>query len=276
MESSFKNPFDPEYALTSLEKRALERGADGTGVGNLGKTTTQKKSNVIMRGVLSVTVVAAEDLPAVDLMGKADPFVVLTMKKSETKARTRVRFKFSITIIIHFFKLVFLQKKSIQPNSFRLGRLVILWTAGPLCMSHLNIRAVVRTNWYKWCVYWNLGTLFSLLSQVLNSNLNPVWNQTFDFVVEDVLHDMLIAEVWDHDTFGKVNFLYNFSLQNLCLAHLIDLLWFCQDKIGRVILTLTRVVVEGEFQDSFPLEGAKSGKLHLHLKWTPEIRFRDS
>ncbi|KAB1204648.1 Synaptotagmin-4 [Morella rubra] len=175
MESSFKNPFDPEYALTSLEKRALERGADGTGVGNLGKTTTQKKSNVIMRGVLSVTAVAAEDLPAVDLMGKADPFVVLTMKKSETKARTRV----------------------------------------------------------------------------LNSNLNPVWNQTFDFVVEDVLHDMLIAEVWDHDTFGK-------------------------DKIGRVILTLTRVVVEGEFQDSFPLEGAKSGKLHLHLKWTPEIRFRDS
>jgi Ca2+-dependent lipid-binding protein len=34
--------------------------------------------------------------------------------------------------------------------------------------------------------------------------LNPVWNQTFDFVVEDGLHDMLIIEVWDHDTFGKL------------------------------------------------------------------------
>lgn len=34
--------------------------------------------------------------------------------------------------------------------------------------------------------------------------MNPVWNQTFDFVVEDGLHDMLIVEVWDHDTFGKV------------------------------------------------------------------------
>lgn len=44
-----------------------------------------------------------------------------------------------------------------------------------------------------------------LCSQVVNDSLNPVWNQTFDFVVEDGLHDMLILEVWDHDTFGKVN-----------------------------------------------------------------------
>ncbi|KAG2700190.1 hypothetical protein I3760_07G220900 [Carya illinoinensis] len=175
MESIFKNPFDPERSLTYLEKKALKRGADETEVGDLGKTAAQKKSNVIVRGVLSVTVVAAEDLPIVDLMGKADPFVVLIMKKSETKAKTRV----------------------------------------------------------------------------LNNNLNPVWNQTFDFLVEDALHDMLIAEVWDHDTFGK-------------------------EKIGRVIMTLTRVILEGEFQDSFPLEGAKSGKLNLHLKWTPDNILRDS
>jgi len=43
-----------------------------------------------------------------------------------------------------------------------------------------------------------------LLHQVVNDSLNPVWNQTFDFVVEDGLHDMLVLEVWDHDTFGKV------------------------------------------------------------------------
>ena len=41
----------------------------------------------------------------------------------------------------------------------------------------------------------------------MNDSLNPVWNQTFDFVIEDGLHDMLILEVWDHDTFGKVNYL---------------------------------------------------------------------
>ena len=45
--------------------------------------------------------------------------------------------------------------------------------------------------------------------QVVNNSLNPVWNQTFDIVVEDGLHDMLIVEVWDHDTFGKVKYLHH-------------------------------------------------------------------
>lgn len=41
-------------------------------------------------------------------------------------------------------------------------------------------------------------------------------------------------------------------------------------------MTLTRVIIEGEFSDSFPLEGAKSGVLNLHLKWTPQPIYRDS
>lgn len=41
--------------------------------------------------------------------------------------------------------------------------------------------------------------------QVINNTLNPVWNQTFDFVIEDGLRDLLMCEVWDHDTFGKVH-----------------------------------------------------------------------
>ncbi|MED6205147.1 Synaptotagmin-5 [Stylosanthes scabra] len=87
--------------------------------------------------------------------------------------------------------------------------------------------------------------------EVVNDCLNPVWNQTFDFVVEDGLHDMLIVEVYDHDTFGK-------------------------DYVGRVILTLTRVILEGEYKERFQLEGAKSGYLNLHLKWMPQPIYRDS
>lgn len=34
--------------------------------------------------------------------------------------------------------------------------------------------------------------------------LNPEWNQTFDFMVEDALHDMLLVDVFDHDTFLEV------------------------------------------------------------------------
>jgi len=51
----------------------------------------------------------------------------------------------------------------------------------------------------------------------VNDSLNPVWNQTFDFVVEDGLHDMLILEVWDHDTFFLVIFIIFF--------------FFCQDGL---------------------------------------------
>ncbi|QCE16263.1 DNA-directed RNA polymerase II subunit RPB11 [Vigna unguiculata] len=123
VESAIKNPFDPDFSLTSLEKTLKSgEGEDEDPTGS------RKRSNVIVRGVLSVTVISAEDLPVVDLMGKADPFVVLSLRKTEKKLKTRV----------------------------------------------------------------------------VNESLNPVWNQTFDFVVEDGLHEMLILEVYDHDTFGKV------------------------------------------------------------------------
>uniref|UniRef100_A0A0D9X6G9 C2 domain-containing protein n=1 Tax=Leersia perrieri TaxID=77586 RepID=A0A0D9X6G9_9ORYZ len=159
------NPFADQIQLTSLEK-VLKTESNGFDV--------NQRKNVIMRGVLSVTVISAEDLPPMDVMGKADPFVVLYLKKGETKKKTRV----------------------------------------------------------------------------VTETLNPIWNQTFDFVVEDALHDLLMVEVWDHDTFGK-------------------------DYIGRCILTLTRVILEGEFQDTFVLQGAKSGKLNLHFKWTPQPIYRD-
>ncbi|GMJ07531.1 SYNAPTOTAGMIN HOMOLOG E, synaptotagmin 5, ARABIDOPSIS THALIANA SYNAPTOTAGMIN HOMOLOG E [Hibiscus trionum] len=174
MENGFTNPFTSNFSMTSLEK-VIKSGANGIDAIENEEAAINKKKEVIIRGVLAVTVISAEDLPIVDLMGKADPYVVLTLKKSEAKHKTRV----------------------------------------------------------------------------VNDSLNPVWNQTFDFVVEDGLHDMLILEVWDHDTFGK-------------------------DYMGRCILTLTRVILEGEYKDALQLEGAKSGKLNLHLKWLPQPIFRDS
>ncbi|KAI5355134.1 hypothetical protein L3X38_008029 [Prunus dulcis] len=174
IDGNIVNPFDHDFALTSLEK-ALKHESNETDSSELRKTAAQKKKEVFVRGVLSVTVISAEDLPVVDFMGKADPFVVLIMKKSETKAKTRV----------------------------------------------------------------------------VTNNLNPVWNQTFDFMVEDALHEMLMVEVWDHDTFGK-------------------------DRIGRVIMTLTRVLMEGEYQDCYALDIAKSGRIYLNLKWVAQHKVRDT
>ncbi|RZC50818.1 hypothetical protein C5167_019237 [Papaver somniferum] len=132
------NPFASKYSMTSLE-RALSSRVDGRMDLDTGKTGI-KRREVIVRGVLSVTVISAVDLPIADLMGLADPYVVLQMKKCQTRSKTRV----------------------------------------------------------------------------INNCLNPVWNQTFDFVVEDGLHDMLQMDIYDHDLFGK-------------------------DYMGRCILTLTRV-----------------------------------
>uniref|UniRef100_A0A0E0KVX6 Uncharacterized protein n=1 Tax=Oryza punctata TaxID=4537 RepID=A0A0E0KVX6_ORYPU len=174
MKEETPNPFRQQFSMTSLERTmtSMENGSGSTGFNRL---SSRKKKEIIMRGVLSVTVISGEDLPAMDMNGKSDPYVVLSLKKSKTKYKTRV----------------------------------------------------------------------------VNESLNPVWNQTFDFVVEDGLHDMLMLEVYDHDTFSR-------------------------DYMGRCILTLTKVLIEEDYKDSFKLEGAKSGKLNLHLKWSPQPIFRDS
>lgn len=56
------------------------------------------------------------------------------------------------------------------------------------------------------------------------------------------------------------------------LAFLVDLF---QEKIGRCIMTLTKAILEGEFRDSFSIDGTESGKLNLQLKWTPQTIVRD-
>ncbi|KAL0311755.1 UNVERIFIED_CONTAM: Synaptotagmin-4 [Sesamum radiatum] len=179
-ESIFSSSFDPDFRLTSLEKalKQVSEDAGGRDHSSTSSSTTPPpsytKKDIIFRGVLSVTIMSAENLPATDLMGKSDPFVVLTMRKSEQKCKTRV----------------------------------------------------------------------------LNDTLNPIWNQTFDFVVEDGLHELLIMEVYDHDTFGK-------------------------DKMGRCLLTLTRCILEGEFTESLDIQGTKSGKLNMHLKWTSQTIIKD-
>lgn len=90
MENEFSNPSaSQKFSMTSLEK-VLKSSTNGTEAVNIDRTATQRKKEVIVRGVLSVTVISAEDLPAMDVMGKADPFVVIRMKKGETKNKTRV------------------------------------------------------------------------------------------------------------------------------------------------------------------------------------------
>lgn len=88
MKNEISNPFDEDYSMTSLE-RTINNSQNGTPNGSSQGNKSRKKE-VITRGVLSVNVVSAEDLPAMDIAGKSDPYVVLNMKKSKTKHKTRV------------------------------------------------------------------------------------------------------------------------------------------------------------------------------------------
>ncbi|XP_021738935.1 synaptotagmin-5-like isoform X1 [Chenopodium quinoa] len=171
-ENQILNPFSSIVPLTDVERVLKDTTEDDAS--DIERKTSEKKHEVILRGVLSVTVVSAENLPVMDLTGKSDPYVTVSLKKAGTKMKTRV----------------------------------------------------------------------------LNETLNPVWNQTFDFVVEDALHELLIFEVYDHDTIGK-------------------------NYMGRCIMTLTRVLLEGDLYDIFDLDGTTSGRLALHLKWTPQPIMRD-
>lgn len=88
MKSGFTNPFAKNDSLTSLE-RMLKNGTEEE-IAENGGEVKKKRKEVIIRGVLSVTVISADDLAPADLMGKADPYVVLTLKKTEAKNKTRV------------------------------------------------------------------------------------------------------------------------------------------------------------------------------------------
>jgi mannitol-specific phosphotransferase system IIBC component len=104
MENGLGNSFASSFSMTSLEK-VLKNGANSMEITGNVNEVTKKRREVIVRGVLSVTVISAEDLPVVDLMGKADPFVTLTMKKSEMRNKTRVRASFQTMNNFFFFFL---------------------------------------------------------------------------------------------------------------------------------------------------------------------------
>eukprot|EP00250_Pteridium_aquilinum_P031615 c4393_g1_i1 orf=482-2194(+) len=79
-------------------------------------------------------------------------------------------------------------------------------------------------------------------TKVVPKSLNPEWNQHYDFMVEDALHDMLLVDVYDHDT-------------------------FVEKRLGKCALTLTRVLREGEYDVQVQLLGGQNGLIFLKLKW---------
>lgn len=98
-ENQILNPFSSSVPLTEVE-RVLKDTTDED-VSDIERKTTERKREVILRGVLSVTIVSAESLPVMDLSGKSDPYVVVSLKKAGTKLKTRVGFHISFLCLHH-------------------------------------------------------------------------------------------------------------------------------------------------------------------------------
>lgn len=65
------------------------------------------------------------------------------------------------------------------------------------------------------------------------------------------------------------------NLVTLCKTLIYKCGVILQNYMGRYIMTLTRVLLEGDLYDVFDLDGTKSGRLALNLKWTPQPIMRD-
>jgi len=70
----------------------LLKDDSGANVGDIERKASEKRREIFLRGVLSVTVMSAENLPVMDLGGKSDPYVVVILRKAGIKKKTRVYF----------------------------------------------------------------------------------------------------------------------------------------------------------------------------------------
>jgi hypothetical protein len=82
-------------------------------------------------------------------------------------------------------------------------------------------------------------------SQVIYKNLNPEWNQNFDFVVEDGMHEVLLIKVWDHDMFGRViTCEFTFSKSNTDFCELVK-------GVSRVLIIFIHVTAPSKVLSIF-------------------------
>nr|XP_025034581.1 extended synaptotagmin-3 [Pelodiscus sinensis] len=91
--------------------------------------------------------------------------------------------------------------------------------------------------------YANLRVgLVQFRSKTIQRNLNPIWNEMYEFVVHELPGQDLEVDLYDEDT-DKDDFL------------------------GSLLINLTDVMNDGIVDKWFPLSKTESGHLHLKLEW---------
>ncbi|XP_064408480.1 extended synaptotagmin-1 [Latimeria chalumnae] len=84
----------------------------------------------------------------------------------------------------------------------------------------------------------------SFRSKVIKENLNPQWNEIYEFIVNDIPGQEVEFQLFDKDV-DKDDFL------------------------GRCKISLTHIISSKTIDKWYPLEDVKSGRLHIRLEWLP-------
>lgn len=78
-------------------------------------------------------------------------------------------------------------------------------------------------------------------TRTIDNDLNPVWNEYFEAVVDEADGQKLRMELFDEDTAGS------------------------DEELGRLSLDLESIKREGSIDKWFPLEGCKHGDIHIKV-----------
>ncbi|GFR74432.1 extended synaptotagmin-like protein 2 [Elysia marginata] len=78
---------------------------------------------------------------------------------------------------------------------------------------------------------------------IKDKTLSPVWNETFEMIVDSADGQLLYIDVFDDDQGSK------------------------DDELGRVSMDLTKLKEEGFEDEWLPLEDVKQGTIHVQLTW---------
>ncbi|VDK20647.1 unnamed protein product [Anisakis simplex] len=80
-------------------------------------------------------------------------------------------------------------------------------------------------------------------TRTIDNDLNPIWNEYFEAIVDQASGQKLRMELFDEDTAGK------------------------DEELGRLSLDMDTIKKEGAIDKWFPLEGCKHGDIHLQATW---------
>lgn len=93
-----------------------------------------------------------------------------------------------------------------------------------------------------WYIFWafSVGSQF-YRTKTIHNDLNPVWNEYFEFVVDQADGQKLRIELFDYDKMSN------------------------DEELGRLAIDIDNIKKKRNLDDWFPLDACKHGDIHIKV-----------